>query len=201
MRAGHRSCMDRSLPWINLAAWRWCGRIIGGCHLLLLVTDLKNVSFISIMIRRLVCSIIAKLRGNKLVKNSPVSGSGLIDCMHVVKEGISLSMVHVDLVVIRWDQKRMEGGSRTLQVMGHGVEEMMACRRDLELLNLSSEVSVLVSGVEVLLLQRDAGVVLVWAQYWWSGDHHRRHEGARCIFINVPAAARCVMVWISSCCG
>uniref|UniRef100_A0A0E0DVH2 Uncharacterized protein n=1 Tax=Oryza meridionalis TaxID=40149 RepID=A0A0E0DVH2_9ORYZ len=45
--------------------------------------------------------------------------------------------------------------------MGHGVEEMMACRRDLELLNLSSEVSVLVSGVEVLLLQRDAGVVLV----------------------------------------
>lgn len=49
--------------------------------------------------------------------------------------------------------------------MGHGVEEMMACRRDLELLNLSSEVSVLVSGVEVLLLQRDAGVVLVWAQY------------------------------------
>lgn len=59
----------------------------------------------------------------------------------------------------------MEGGSRTLQVMGHGVEEEMACRRDLELLNLSSEVSVLVSGVEVLLLQRDAGVVLVWAQY------------------------------------
>lgn len=59
----------------------------------------------------------------------------------------------------------MEGGSRTLQVMGHGVEEMMACRRDLELLNLSSEVSVLVSGVEVLLLQRDAVVVLVWAQY------------------------------------
>uniref|UniRef100_A0A0E0A3V8 Uncharacterized protein n=1 Tax=Oryza glumipatula TaxID=40148 RepID=A0A0E0A3V8_9ORYZ len=45
--------------------------------------------------------------------------------------------------------------------MGHGVEEMMACRRDLELLNLTSEVSVLVSGVEVLLLQRDAGVVLI----------------------------------------
>uniref|UniRef100_J3MAI8 Uncharacterized protein n=1 Tax=Oryza brachyantha TaxID=4533 RepID=J3MAI8_ORYBR len=86
--------------------------------------------------------------------------------MHVVKELISLSMVHIDLVVLWRDQKRMEG-SRALQLMRHGVEMMMmmACR-DLELLYLTADerdrvISIKMDRLACLWRRRLAGLEAV----------------------------------------